>query len=300
MAPAVGGSPWLPKGFGFLSGLPESPRRRRTIVPIQVFVDESGGRGTTKVLSMVGLLAELESWAEFSERWSECLAQSPAIPIFKMREASGRTGWFRGWSDDAREKKLRSLARIINDHVECALWTVTHLDAFDVIFRREDQPKPMDDPYFWAYHTMCMAVAHELVDQGQRQRCEMIFDEQVISGLRAKRLYPFVRMVMEQEQPDAAAVMPVEPMFKTDDEFLPLQAADMFAWSIRRLHTGLAPGPCDFVFEEFGGVRPSENSQILDAERMERQMEMAEEYVVRHDPELLVKLREAMGGSGTV
>jgi hypothetical protein len=38
-------SVWLPEGFAFLSGLPTPARKRRLIVPIQAFVDDSGAKG---------------------------------------------------------------------------------------------------------------------------------------------------------------------------------------------------------------------------------------------------------------
>ena len=50
-------NPWLPEGFSFLSGLPEGIRKRRLLVPIQALIDESGGKGHSKMVAFAGWIS---------------------------------------------------------------------------------------------------------------------------------------------------------------------------------------------------------------------------------------------------
>jgi hypothetical protein len=112
-------APWLPHGFEFLSGLPEAARRRTMVMPVQLFVDESetGADKPRRHFAMLGLVATAEAWASFADEWDLCLHEPPAINVFKMKDAAGCAGPFRGWKSSARDKKLKRLAQIINRHV---------------------------------------------------------------------------------------------------------------------------------------------------------------------------------------
>src|SRR5262245_15297177 len=102
----------LPDWLSFLSGLPEASRRRRLLMPIQAFVDDSGGKGHSRHFVMAGLVGHSEGWAVFADEWRRCLQESPAIATFKMQQAAALKGQFFGFSKEERDEKLRKLARI--------------------------------------------------------------------------------------------------------------------------------------------------------------------------------------------
>lgn len=236
-------------------------------MPIQVFVDDSGGHGQGRHFVLVGLVAESDAWARFSEEWRACLDTPPKISLLKMRDAAGLRGEFNRWSAQDRDDKLRALARVINRHVKFVIWTVIDLDAHAKTWA--NNPKPHGEVYFWPFHTITMGVCFDLWDHGWRERFEVIFDEQVIFGPRAKAWYPIVKEVVRLREPDAHEIMPIEPVFRTDDDALPIQAADMYAWCIRRN----TDKPDDQVFtwllDELRDVKQSDYSNYYDQERMQ-------------------------------
>ena len=63
-------------------------------MPIQAFIDESGGKGQGKVFTMAGWLGRAEQWALFSTEWQRCLQSTPRIAYFKMSEATSLSGQF--------------------------------------------------------------------------------------------------------------------------------------------------------------------------------------------------------------
>lgn len=265
---ATGRDLWLPKAFSFLSGLPGEKRRRRKLVPMQAFVDDSGHKGGPPHFVLAGLVAPAENWAAFSEEWAACLSETPAIPIFKMREAAGRNGHFRHFTEKERDDKVRRLAKIINRYADFYTYSIIDLSAHAETWGTLAL-KPHHEPYFWPFHTTIMATCFQLWDLGWRERFEIFFDEQVIFGPRAKLWYPVVREVINYKEPEASQILPIDPVFRTDDEFLPIQAADLFAWWIRRnFDTPLEPSFA-WLVDEFSSLKGTEYSQYYDRERMQ-------------------------------
>jgi hypothetical protein len=263
-----GTRPWLPEGFAFLSGLPEAARRRRKLMPVQAFVDDSGGKGHSLFFVLAGLIADSEDWAAFSEQWSKCLALSPPIKRFKMREAAGCSGEFYNWRADARDDKLRALCRIINQHARLLTYTIIDLNALAETWARHSWTFS-NDPYFWPFQNTIMNACFSLWDIGLRERFEIIFDENVIFGPRAKVWYPAIRQLVQLREPDAHRIMPIDPMFRSDDEFLPLQAADLFAWLLRNGFDNPKNRPFPWILDELSLIQETEYSQFYDKERME-------------------------------
>lgn len=255
---------WLPKSFEFLSGFPEEKRKKRLIVVVQAFADESED---TEYFAMSSVVAKASSWASFSDEWRACLKKSPWLPYFKMKDAAGRSGTFHKFSVEQRDQRLGEFADIINRHVKMVTYSIIDLAAFKETWKKA-LDRPRNQPYFWPYQNTIMAICFALMDIGVRERFEMIFDEHVIFGPRARQWYPVIRAVMKEREPKSYGVMPVEPMFKSDTEFLPIQAADFFAW----LHKNERKNPDDRRFDwlraRVNNVSGNGYSQIYDMERM--------------------------------
>jgi hypothetical protein len=257
-----------PKWWSFLSGLPEPARNRWILVPIQAFVDDSGGKGATKHFVLAGLAGRSESWMQFSDEWRACLLEPPRIASFKMREAASCGGQFHRVTEQERDDKLRKLAKIINRHARLVTCTVIDLEAHAETWGKFSG-KPQRDPYFHPFHNSIAAICFSLWDSGHRERFEIVFDQDLIFGPRAKLWYPVIRAILEHREPEAATILPIDPLFRSDDEFLPIQAADLFAWVIRKKHDDPSFEGFDWLFnEELMSVQMSEYVQYYDKRRM--------------------------------
>jgi hypothetical protein len=238
----------------------------------QAFVDDSGGKGSTRHFVLAALVGSSEGWAEFSEEWRACLAGSPVVrPVFKMKEAAGLSGAFWGWRKEDRDEKLRRLCTIINRCRRLFAYSMIDLEAHAKTWALSP-PSPGKDPYFWPYQNTIMAVCHHLWDIGWRERFEIIYDVQMISGPKARLWYPVIQRLMEMKYPDQAQILPVDPMFKTDDEFLPLQAADLFAWCSRNA-TDKQEEEFSWLLPKMPNVQGTDYSQYYDLKRMQSVMD---------------------------
>ena len=246
-------------------------------MPVQVYADDSGGKGQGRVFIIAGLMAYAENWARFSDEWQACLNQQPRLRYFKMREAAACHGEFHGFSEMQRDDRLRQFAQIINRYADICTYTALDLEAFKDIMGKGKR-KPFSEPYFWPFQNFIIGSCVELWECNIRERFEVIFDEHVIFAPRVKLWYPVLKAMWELREPEDSQIMPTEPMFRRDDEFLPIQAADLFAWCFRKGTEvgGGAERPFEWLLKEMPNVSLSDHRQYYDKERQESVMALVE------------------------
>lgn len=236
-------------------------------MPVQAFIDDSGGKGHSRHFVLAGLISDSQRWALFSREWQRCLDQVPRIPLFKMRDAASRTGAFHGFTEEQRDARLRSFAQIINRHVEFAIWTMIDLEAHAQTWAK--LPKPNSEVYFWPFHTLILGICFDLWEECKwRERFEIFFDEQLIFGERARKWYPLVQAMMQQKHPEESAILPIEPVFRRDDEFLAIQAADLWAWCLRKNTDEPSAKAFEWLLAEMPNVSQSNYCNYYDLQRM--------------------------------
>lgn len=224
--------------------MPQERLQRRQVLVLQVFVDDSGGKGQPTPAVLAGLLTTAEEWLSFSEDWNAVLGRAPKIALFKMSEAAGLGGRFyklRGHEAE-RDAKLRELATVVTLHHPTVLRASIDLDAFTQTVTQWTVP-PLSEPYFHLFYGMIWRVALQLVSCHHTERFEIIFDRQIMYEQKVKLWYPVFCDLVERLAKEigpasvwagARRILPVEPVFRTDDEFMPLQCADLFAWLLRQ------------------------------------------------------------------
>lgn len=235
-------------------------------MPVQVFVDESGTQGGSGHFAVAGLIGHSADWVSFAEEWEFILRAPPAIGRFKMKEAAALNGQFHGFTEAERNQKLRRLAQTVNRYAKVMTYSVIDIRAHSLTWAK--LPKPMRELYFWPFHTTILASCFTLWDFGWRERFEIIFDEQVIFGPRARHWYPVVRELCKLRESDPAEILPADPIFRSDDDCLPLQAADMFAWCLRHNTNNPSAALYDWLLDEMPNVKGTDYSQYYDLERM--------------------------------
>ena len=236
-------------------------------MPIQAFVDDSGGKGQGTHFVLAGLISPSEKWFTFANEWRECMAGSPRIRYFKMTEAKGINGEFHGFTVVQRDDKLAMLADVINRNVESSIFFGLVLKAHDAIIG--DLPKPLNEVYFWPFLSIIMGVAFDLADDGHKEKFEIVFDEQYIFGLRARDWYPISRDFIARSEPATHAIMPADVMFRDDAEFLPLQAADLLAGCHRINLSNIDGADFRWLLEKLPSVRPSKFSAVDDEQSLQ-------------------------------
>jgi hypothetical protein len=98
-----------------------------------------------------------------------------------------------------------------------------------------------------------------------------------------------MKKTFEIKYPEQATILPADPMFKTDDEFLPLQAADMFAGCMRYMADTQDFEKHAWLMKEMSNVQTTDYSQYYDLQRMKDVMAEARRLAAegKPPPELL-------------
>jgi hypothetical protein len=202
------------------------------LVSVQAYVDDSRSNQREERLVLAGYINTAERWSRFSDAWYAELRRSPSIDYFKMVEAAGLRGQFGGWCTADRDNKVEDLARIIRHSKPASIHSsVSQKLVAEII--KPVAPYGMASAYSFCFEAIMIPLAiHQSKQRDLMQvPIDFIFDQQEGLGDEAKLLYQSIRA----RQPRAVQkVLSVEPVFRDDKLIMPLQAADMLAWHIRK------------------------------------------------------------------
>jgi Protein of unknown function (DUF3800) len=222
------------------------------------------------VFVLAGFIARADLWVKFSNEWSDVLNERPAIEYLKMNEAAKLVGQFRRWSETARDEKLRKLVNVL---VRNAPRRAIHFTYNIADFQKYRAPRslpPMANPYFEGALGIMAGVCYDEIDLGVPEEVEIIFDEHVIFRPRLHMWYPLLKAGLELYDPAMKGVLPLQPRFKDDKRFAPLQAADIVAWLFRTAFSGQRT-EFEWIATELTHLVPMSNYRsIFTAERMNR------------------------------
>jgi hypothetical protein len=192
---------------------------------LQAYIDDSVEHG--KVLVLAGYIASAERWQKFSDAWQERLDHA-RWKRFKMSEiaASGsqdqmeKAGWF---------------YRAIEDHAQAFIAVAVEIEPLkrvveELQFRPADNPTYLENPYVLAFRSIIDFTAQYQHELGITEPIDFIFDDRG----EKKDVRRGYEVFMEWCREDLKNRLGREPMFEGDEDFLPLQAADCWAWHVRK------------------------------------------------------------------
>lgn len=274
---------WLPKGFEFLSGFPEHIRRRRPTLVIQAFFDDSGTKGTGRIMVIAGFIGEASAMANLADEWERLIRfkHPGAIRYFKMDEALHLRGEFAHWNPSKRDEKVKQLSELLENHrlveVSCAvdLYEFQEVSSLWV----EPGPHPFSHPYVFLANQVIARAAMEAARRfGAKTPMEVIFDEQSVFCRPLQEMWDGLRQELIVEMPEHAEpikILPPQPWFRDDKDFVLLQCADLLAGTLR-LRAENAPGNPTWVKSTGNKLNWSEQSLAFVNGRL-----MIESYVAK-------------------
>lgn len=196
--------------------------------------------GDSPVFVMAGHIAPLTAWNAFNVDWDAALKTHPRLQYFKMREAWAREDEFKNWTMGERDERLNLLAPIITKHVTASVSFVVSTSAWKKHIVGKLSHRYHDRPYFFAFYGIMAALVKYLRAKGIEDKVDFIFDNE--GGESAS--------VMLGGFEEWASLAPEElkryignpPIYRDEKSVLPLQAADFFAWHIRRANLKASKG----------------------------------------------------------
>jgi len=211
-------------------GYGKANRDAARMVMFKAYFDDSGSEEESKILVLSGCVQSYKVWADFSISWEAALVRPPSIRHFHMREARMLQGEFLRWRGKDRDEKVSFLATVLKTYDP---WTLTvwlsRKEHYQIV--KPIAPYMLHHPYVYLFYAAILKLAHLHEHMGIKLPVEYVFDYQGVVGEDAALWH---RHIKSWQPPEVAALMGGTPKFEDDKVVLPLQAADMVAWHIRR------------------------------------------------------------------
>ncbi len=206
---------------------------------LQPVIDDSG-KGEKPVFVLAGFVLSLYMWTVFADQWKTILDAHPQIEYFKMKEAANFNGQFANFSTNQRDMKVEKLVSLIMDHKPLALRHVTQQEAYERTFK-EKFAKKVDYPYFLSYYGLIgTLLKYQIENEWHRNDIsDFIFDEQGSESDWVQKAWSFAVKALPE---GFGSLIGEKPRHRNDRTFLPLQAADLFAWHVRRCYAEQSRG----------------------------------------------------------
>ena len=159
----------------------------------------------------------------------------PKLDYMKATEANRREGQFRGWSETDRDKRQLAGVSIIKKHGVIGIKVGLKHDDFEEILKL-DIPglrTPYEPMMAHMMITIIGAIEYYLPPATRDQtKVEFLFDCGTTSRKELKTCYK----ALVSSSPEYQRFFYGEPSFRDDNIFKPLQAADLYAWHVRRFY----------------------------------------------------------------
>lgn len=213
---------------------PRDIRIRRLMLMLQGYVDDSGSDESREPFVLAGFLLHTEQWALFSDDWQFQLAREPRIACFKMAEAAQREGQFAGMPEEFVRCKLNDLLSVIRKHRPEGFYCFLDWSEYRKIIAHRELPEHIRNPYHLLFPAIFDCIRMWQLEKGIfPEPVDVDFDEQGRVGQLALLTYPSMK---ENCDADTRRMLGRIPLMLDDEKVMPLQAADMLAWNIRREH----------------------------------------------------------------
>jgi len=194
--------------------------------PYKAFCDGSKGTEPGKILLLSALVHTVPAWEKFTNDWETALKAPPSLEHLHMRKFRQLAAW----KAIDRDLKIISLTEVILRHEPHVVSCWLSSEDYDATVRQV-APSDLRHVFSLAFHAILQAVAEYQLQRGITIPADFVFDEEGDIGNEALIWYPAIK---EAAPPRVRALMGATPVFRNDEEVLPLQAADLVAWHKRR------------------------------------------------------------------
>ncbi len=213
-------------------------REGRRCLVLQPVLDDSGKDGISVAFTIAGYVATVDEMSTLAGEWRRLLDEPPKLAYIKGYEAFGLNREFAGWSEQDRDARLLKFVTAIADCSRKGLAFVVDRTPFDRIKNLRDVDRVyFKDPYDLMY-ALSFAALLQMLPDFDEEHADLVFDRGLVTRRQAKRAYE--RMFAYWPAKITDRLLRKEPHWEDDQQFLPLQAADLLAYCVR---AGRDPDP---------------------------------------------------------
>jgi len=219
---------------------------------LQGYFDDSGSdKRLISSFVLAGWIMPADKWASFSDEWDRELKKDPIIQYFKMYEAVSGEGQFAHIRSEFRKYKTKRMVEIISRYPVHGICSFLKWDEW--LDYAKSLPFPLnDEPYAPLFFLLIDNVLSYQKDlRIFPQEIQLDFDDQGRAGRFAiewfNRLWNGV--VIWKFSDEHKRIIEATPRMLSSKKYMPIQGADVLAWSIRN-HLNGAEKNWDWVYEQ--------------------------------------------------
>jgi hypothetical protein len=217
--------------WSHVSGLRPSRADSRGLAVFQAYVDESEAEGGFFALG--GLISTAERWASFSREWEAMLKHGTLSKTgeyhFKMAEMAiseerkQRVPWF---FNVAAKHSISLFSCVIHKQHLSNAWGRIYVPGINI------RSTEMRNIWTVAFRILMDSLyfGRNALGLPKGEKLHFIFDERSEKSVIMERWDEYIGGL-----PEAESLFGGPPRFENDREFLPLQAADLWAWWARTI-----------------------------------------------------------------
>jgi len=175
---------------------------------------------------LAGYVSTIDRWEAFSRVWSNALLSFTNGQPFSMADAA------RLWSEELQKERVGYLQDVIAEYAEFGV-RVSCNPKMLAFYMKDCLDHKMANPHYFCLWFLITHVLVQADDLLLDRKIEFVFDR---GQTKPIDLIPHWDGLMANAPANIREQVPNEPMFRSNTEFIPLQAADMTAWwQARRL-----------------------------------------------------------------
>jgi len=197
-------------------------------VTLKGYFDESGST-SGNVYVLAGFFSVPEEWALFSGEWDEICGREPKTPDFKMRKAIRLKEY--GWTEEQRDARIKELVDLIRKRARYRVDAITARPNYERIVRG-NIPPDLDNPYFILFLNVVLAMSDYMATLDVKGTVDFVFDKQ--EEFVEEQCVRWYQWIKQNAGTEISLRLGSTPQFRHDKDVLPLKAADLYAWQVRR------------------------------------------------------------------
>lgn len=206
----------------------------RWLTMLATYIDDSG-RGQKPTFVFAGWVARAEHFIAFDKEWQSILDEKPRLAYLKTKHAMALHPGeqFKGWTRKQIDARIDKFMKAIETHYLARVSISVPYKHFETHYLGRIAER-MDTPYVFAAYLVMIGAVGSLYEEGCRETVQFVYDttdwkeqDLITSGWRH---------MVDTAPPRFRPLLGNPPDFRDDKVVLPLQAADLYAWHLRKAH----------------------------------------------------------------
>jgi Protein of unknown function (DUF3800) len=194
---------------------------------LRAVIDDSGSGGDSPWFVLAGYLGTVEAWGAFGKPWRAVLDGPPKLEYFKHSEVYGSDNQWAGMSTTERNERIDAFIRVIGKHALRSIYVRLKQQDYDEVIKPYI-PSKWQNAYYFLFIGFLSAATMTAKYLGDVEHVEFFFDSNREVEKPSRTLYGQAANLAQFRDR-------VKNIHYEDEKvFLPLQAADLLAWQIRR------------------------------------------------------------------